>query len=81
MEFKAMTEERLADIEIKLAHQDQQIADLNDVVLRQGREIELLNAKLRRAEERLQDVSQSLEDTGKPLSPTEIAARDKPPHY
>jgi SlyX protein len=76
-----MTEERLADIEIKLAHQDQQIAGLNDAVLRQGREIELLNAKLRRAEERLQDVSQSLEDNGKPLSPSEIAARDKPPHY
>ena len=73
--------ERLTDIEIKLAHQDQQIADLNEAILRQARDIEGLKAQLRRAEERISDVGQSLEEAGKPLSATEIAARDKPPHY
>ena len=76
-----MSNDRLNDIEIKLAHQDQQISDLNDVVLRQGREIEAFSRKLRHAEDRLQDALQNLPDGGKALSPTEIAARDKPPHY
>ena len=80
MEFKTMTE-RLTDIEIKLAHQDEQIADLHEAILRQAREIEILKAQLMRAEERISDVGHSLEDGGKPLSATEIAARDKPPHY
>jgi SlyX protein len=81
MEFETMTNDRLNDIEIKLAHQDQQISDLNDVLLRQGREIEMLKTKLRHAEDKLQEALQNLPDGGKALSPTEIAARDKPPHY
>jgi SlyX protein len=81
VEFQAVTTERLNDIETQLAHQDRQIADLSDIVLRQGREIETLQAKLRLAEERLSDVSQSLETSEQSLSATEIAARDKPPHY
>lgn len=75
------SDDRLTEIEIKLAHQDQQFSDLNDVVLRQADEIALLKAKLRLAEEKLEDFMQNLPDDGKPLSPTEVATRDKPPHY
>jgi uncharacterized coiled-coil protein SlyX len=76
-----MSEECLNDIEMKLMHQDRQITDLSDIVLVQGRQIEALQAKLRLAEEKLADVSQSLQEGEKPLSATEIALRDKPPHY
>ncbi len=76
-----MSQDRLNEIEIKLAHHEQVLSDLNDVVLRQSREIEGLKAKLRLAEEKLADVSQSLQDGEKPLSATEAALRDKPPHY
>lgn len=76
-----MNEERLVEIEMKMAHQEQQIGDLSEVVLRQGREIDVLKAKLRIAEEKMADMLERMPGDGKGLSPSEIAARDKPPHY
>lgn len=77
-----MTGERLDSIEIALAHAEQQIADLSEMVNVQRREIEALKRYLDLATSRLselEDAQSSGERAG--LSVAEIAARDKPPHY
>ncbi|MCB9991158.1 MAG: SlyX family protein [Rhodospirillales bacterium] len=72
--------EKIEQLEIALAHQDRQIQDMSDMLGAQWKEIERLKRHLTKTEEKLQDYIDSAgEDAG--LSPTEIAARDKPPHY
>jgi uncharacterized coiled-coil protein SlyX len=75
-----MSDARLQDIETMLAHHEQQIQDLNDVIQLQWKEIDLLKAQLRRASAQIDDMAAGAQD-GKPLSATDIAQRDKPPHY
>ncbi len=63
-----------------LAHQEQQIQDLSDVVGAQRKEIDMLTRRLEKTQAKLLD----LQDAGgeeKALSVTEQALRDKPPHY
>ncbi len=75
-----MSEERLVKIETMLAHQEQQIQDLSDVVGTQRKEIDMLTRRLEKTQAKLLD----LQDGGgeeKALSVTEQALRDKPPHY
>ncbi len=75
-----MSEERLVKIETMLAHQEQQIQDLSDVVGAQRKEIDMLTRRLEKTQAKLLD----LQDAGgeeKALSVTEQALRDKPPHY
>lgn len=77
-----MSDEKLNKIEEILAHQEQQIQDLSDMVVHQGDEILALKryiGKLESKIEILEDSSQSGDE--KNLSVTEIAARNKPPHY
>lgn len=81
MEFKAMSnDERIIDLEMKLAHVEQQFEDLNAVVLEQSEIIRALKAKLSLAESKIEDLANAKED-GENLSSIEIAAREKPPHY
>ncbi|MCB9982976.1 MAG: SlyX family protein [Rhodospirillales bacterium] len=77
-----MNNEALDKIEETLAHQEQQIIDLSDMVITQGRDIDLLKKHIRQLENKidvLEDEAAIGED--KPLSVTEQAARAKPPHY
>jgi uncharacterized coiled-coil protein SlyX len=77
-----MTEDRLQGIETALAHAEQQIADLSEMVNLQRREIDALKRYVEMASSRLQELEQSQVDaSGKGMTVTEIAARDKPPHY
>ena len=64
---------RLDQIEIKLAHLERALNELNDVVIRQQREIELLTARNRQ----LKDQLESLEAGGG----ASADAFEKPPHY
>ena len=64
---------RLDQIEIKLAHLERALNELNDVVIRQQREIELLTARNRQ----LKDQLESLEAGGGASADT----FEKPPHY
>lgn len=69
-------------IEEILAHQERQIQDLNDMVLRQWHEIDVL----KKGFEKLQGKINLIDATGagsaeELLSVSEQAARDKPPHY
>ncbi len=65
------TEQRLDELEIRIAHQDKTIGDLNDVITAQWKKLEFLERQLRRLGEELQAM-----DAG-----DAPAANQKPPHY
>ena len=71
-----MSEDRLNDIEIKLAHLDMQFEELNSVVLEQNALIQRLRNKIQQIEE-----ERNSDNEDGTLTPAQIAARDKPPHY
>lgn len=64
------TEQRIDDLEIRIAHQDKTIAELNDVVTGQWKKMEALERQLRRFGEELEAMEA--------LDPS---ANQKPPHY
>jgi SlyX protein len=64
---------RLDQIEIKLAHLERALTELNEVVIRQQREIELLTARNRQLKQQLE----LLESGGGASADT----FETPPHY
>lgn len=83
MELEAMSDEdRIINLEMGMAHLEQQFEELNGVVLSQAKTIDALKAKLKITESKLEELEYQTQESGsKALSPAEIAARDKPPHY
>ncbi len=67
-----MSEDRLVDIEIKLAHQEQTIIELNDVVTEQQVKITELEALCSKLIDRVRTIA----DTA-----TDAPHDDRPPHY
>ena len=68
-----MSEDRLVDIESKLAHQDKLLLDLNDVVAAQQEQIM-----------RLEQLCQTLIDRVRAMSeamPNATTSDERPPHY
>ena len=65
------TEERFVDIEIKLAHQEDLVEELNQVVYQQGRKIDQLEAMLGKLADMVRTHAQ---DGQGPVN-------EKPPHY
>lgn len=66
-------EDRLIDLETRLAFQEQTLQELDAVILRQQRELDVLTRRLQTAEDRL-----------RALTPTELANQAEetpPPHY
>lgn len=68
-----MSEERFIDLETRLAHQDQLLNQLNDVVTEQQAKIMQLEALCKSLIQRVQSVSDG------PSS--QDAADERPPHY
>ncbi len=68
-----MTEERLVEIESKLAHQDQLVYELNDVVTSQQARIMQLEALVESLLERVRTLGEAT--TGEPVGD------ERPPHY
>ncbi len=64
-----MNDNRIDELESRIAHQDKTIADLNDVVMAQWRKIEGLELQLKRLGDEMQDMA---------LGPVAV---EKPPHY
>jgi SlyX protein len=64
---------RLDQIEIKLAHVERSLNELNDAVIRQQREIELLTARNRQLKHQLEVL-----EAGGAAS---ADAFERPPHY
>jgi SlyX protein len=64
-------EDRFVDIEIKLAHQEDMVESLNEVVIAQSRRIDQLEAMVAQLAERIRNSAQSGPNAGS----------EKPPHY
>lgn len=64
-------EDRFVDIEIKLAHQEDLVESLNQMVYQQGRRIDQLEAMVSHLAERVRNSTQS--------GPNIV--NEKPPHY
>lgn len=78
-----MNEEAEQRIEEALAYQDKQIQDLSDMIIAQGKDIAVLKKHIRTLEENIRDLEEDRDqkDGDKGLSVSDIAARNKPPHY
>ena len=75
-------DERINTLEMNIAHLEQKLDDLSDVVAMQDQIITALRAKNNIIQSKIEDMEQLARDgEGKSLSAGEIAARDKPPHY
>lgn len=72
-----MDEDKLQEIEIALAHQDQQIQELNNVMTDQWKQIEALRVRLDRALSKID----CLEGGGDGEIAAFSAAQEKPPHF
>lgn len=64
------TDQRLNELEMRVAHQDKTIAELNDVITAQWKKLDALERQLGR-----------LGDELEAMAPTELPANQKPPHY
>ncbi|HEY0490778.1 MAG TPA: SlyX family protein [Telluria sp.] len=64
-------EDRFVDIEIKLAHQEDLVESLNQVVYQQSRRIDQLEAMVTGLAEHIRTRAQ----------PDGMPANDRPPHY
>ncbi|ATQ73197.1 SlyX protein [Massilia violaceinigra] len=64
-------EDRFVDIEIKLAHQEDLVESLNQMVYQQGRRIDQLDAMVAKLAEHIRNNPQS--------GPNPV--NDRPPHY
>lgn len=67
----ASMEEKIKYIEMTLAHQEQTITELSDVITEQWKEIELLKRRLDKTLAKIEQLEHG----------EEIAADKKPPHY
>lgn len=76
-----MDNEKTDKIEIALAHHEQQIQDLSDMLNLQRKEIDQLKKRLEITQGKLAEVELSVSDKRDGLSTVEQAALDKPPHY
>ncbi len=69
-----MNEERLTEIEIKLAYQEKIINDLNDVICDQQNEIEKLGSICEK-------LIKIVKENGLTAPTIDAPADEKPPHY
>ena len=69
-----MSDEKIVELEEKIAFLQNMIDDLNMVVFRQGEKLEKLNLKLKDTHDKLLDQSES-------ISVQNEASDNKPPHY
>ncbi len=68
-----MSEERLVDIESRLAHQDQLLIELNDVVTQQQQKIMNLEELCRSLVDRIRSIGDA--------QPADASQDEQPPHY
>lgn len=71
----AAMEQRVVELESRLAFQDDLLERLNEVIARQDRELERLAQRLRALEARLAEVAEAAASAGP------SAGHEVPPHY
>ena len=69
-----MADNKIIELEEKIAHIQHMLDDLNMVVFRQGEMIENLNNQI-------EELTVKLESLKSPQSSQEVINDDKPPHY
>ena len=74
-----MNEDRLDNLETTLAHQEQQMQDMSEMITAQWKEIDRLKSRISRLEGKVEDAQDGNDE--KSLSATDVAAMNKPPHY
>lgn len=67
------TEERIAELEITIAHQDAALEELNQTIIRQQAAIDTLQLEMERLKDRLKAVA--------PSNIASEAEETPPPHY
>ncbi|MDD7256478.1 SlyX family protein [Bullifex porci] len=65
--------EELEQVEIKVSYLEAQVAELNEVVIEQQKNIDAMNIKLLQVTKKLEEL---IEEVGSPSRPNR-----KPPHY
>lgn len=77
------TDEKLAEMQELLAHQDKQIQELNDVVTRQWDEIDALKKYMQLTKSKIQELEHNMSEIGQGegMSVSDEAGANKPPHY
>jgi uncharacterized coiled-coil protein SlyX len=75
--------EEIEELQTLIAHQDRQIAELNDVVITQGKEIEALKKYMQLTKAKISELENNISELGsnEHISVTDEAAANKPPHY
>jgi len=69
-----------SQLETALMHQEQQIQDLSDMVITQGRAIDRLERHILKMQSKITTLEDSA-DNSENMSVSEQAAMNKPPHY
>ena len=69
-----MADNKIIELEEKIAHIQHMLDDLNMVVFRQGETIENLNNQI-------EELKEKLESLKSPQSSQKVINDDKPPHY
>lgn len=70
----------LYEMQMMLAHHERQIDDLSEMLRQQWHEIDNLKRQLERANAKIGEL-ETIDPNAKPLSVSEMAAMEKPPHY
>ncbi len=76
-----MNEEKIQNIEISLAHQDQQLQELSLVITDQWGQIEQLKKRLDKALSKIDRLEGGDDGDGSSMSSIDRAAQERPPHY
>ncbi len=67
--------DRINELEIKVAHLEQQLSDLNDMVTNQWKQFDSLGNRLTKVDARIESLESSSDDSSTNLHD------EKPPHY
>ena len=77
-----MMDDRFNSIEEVLAHQEKQLHELSEMVSDQWKEIDILKNQARLMKDKIKNLEESQESKSDgELSVSEMAEREKPPHY
>lgn len=74
-------QDKIDNLEEMLAHQAQEIAELNEVVTTQGQEIDTLKKYIKIKLDKIENMIDDTDGEGDFKSVSDEAAANKPPHY
>ncbi len=74
-------ENKIIDIETTLAHHDQQIAEMSEIITDQWKQIETLNRKLLRLGDKMEQMGNDRGQEDSSIDSIERARQEIPPHH